>query len=266
MTARILLIEDDPDIAELVAMYLRQDGIETVTAGTGEAGLEAFGTGPWDLVVLDINLPGMDGFEVLGEIRRESEVPVVILSARRDDVDVVYGLGIGADDFVTKPFSPKVLVARIRARIRRRRAAASTGAGSAGAAGVVSGDGPGAGIPGVAGLGPGAGGVPGGDRPIYRFGPFLLDPENFALRKDGERLALAPKEFELLCYLVGQGGRPSTPEEIYSQVWGNEYGEVATVAVHIQRLRKKLEDDPTSPRYVRTSHGYGYAFNTEELR
>ena len=266
MTARILLIEDDPDIAELVAMYLRQDGIETVTAGTGEAGLEAFGTGPWDLVVLDINLPGMDGFEVLGEIRRESEVPVVILSARRDDVDVVYGLGIGADDFVTKPFSPKVLVARIRARIRRRRAAASTGAGSAGAAGVVSGDGPGAGIPGVPGSGRGAGGVPGGDRPIYRFGPFLLDPENFALRKDGERLALAPKEFELLCYLVGQGGRPSTPEEIYSQVWGNEYGEVATVAVHIQRLRKKLEDDPTSPRYVRTSHGYGYAFNTEELR
>jgi DNA-binding response OmpR family regulator len=278
VTARILLIEDDPDIAELVAMYLRQDGIETVTAGTGEAGLEAFATGPWDLLVLDINLPGMDGFEVLSEIRRESEVPVVILSARRDDVDVVYGLGIGADDFVTKPFSPKVLVARIRARIRRSRAAASGGprgegsgagvepgaAGGPRASGGTKGSGSGAGSGGGGPLGDR--GLPGGDRPIYRFGPFLLDPENFSLRKEGERLPLAPKEFELLCYLIDQGGRPSTPEEIYSQVWGNEYGEVATVAVHVQRLRKKLEEDPSSPRYIRTAHGYGYAFNTEELQ
>ncbi|MFP4431212.1 MAG: response regulator transcription factor [Spirochaetaceae bacterium] len=234
MTARVLLIEDDRDIAELVAMYLDQDGIEAVITDTGEAGLEAFLAGSWDLVVLDINLPGMDGFEVLSEIRKASEIPVVILSARRDDVDVVYGLGIGADDFVTKPFSPKVLVARIRARIRRSR---------------------------------GAGQPPADGKPpeVFRFGPYLLDPENFSLKRRGERVSLAPKELELLTYLARRGGRPSTPEEIYTEVWGNEYGEVATVAVHIQRLRKKIEENPSDPRYVRTVHGYGYAFNREAL-
>lgn len=234
MTARVLLIEDDRDIAELVAMYLEQDGIDAATAATGEAGLEAFRGGRWDLVVLDINLPGMDGFEVLSEIRKDSEIPVVILSARRDDVDVVYGLGIGADDFVTKPFSPKVLVARIRARIRRTRGAVQRRA----------------------------------DAPpaeLFRFGPYLLDPENFSLKRNGKRVPLAPKELELLTYLARRGGRPSTPEEIYAQVWDNEYGEVATVAVHVQRLRKKIEENPSGPRYVQTVHGYGYAFNREAL-
>jgi DNA-binding response OmpR family regulator len=235
MTARVLLIEDDRDIAELVAMYLEQDGIEAAISGTGEAGLEAFRAGPWDLVVLDINLPGMDGFEVLSEIRKASEIPVVILSARRDDVDVVYGLGIGADDFVTKPFSPKVLVARVRARIRRSRGQEQRSDGGSSPA------------------------------ELFRFGPYLLDPENFSLKRRGERVSLAPKELELLTYLARRGGRPSTPEEIYTEVWGNEYGEVATVAVHIQRLRKKIEETPSDPRYVRTVHGYGYAFNREAL-
>ncbi len=235
MTARVLLIEDDQDIAELVKMYLEQDGIETAICGTGEAGLEAFSGAPWDLVVLDINLPGMDGFEVLADIRKASEVPVVILSARRDDVDIVYGLGIGADDFVTKPFSPKVLVARIRARIRRSRGQERRPAGASPPA------------------------------ELFRFGPYLLDPENFSLKRDAERVSLAPKELELLTYLARRGGRPSTPEEIYSQVWGNEYGDIATVAVHIQRLRKKIEEDPSEPKYVQTVHGYGYAFRTEEL-
>ncbi len=235
MTARVLLIEDDRDIAELVAMYLEQDGIEAAISGTGEAGLEAFRAGPWDLVVLDINLPGMDGFEVLSEIRKASEIPVVILSARRDDIDVVYGLGIGADDFVTKPFSPKVLVARVRARIRRSRGQEQRSDGGSSPA------------------------------ELFRFGPYLLDPENFSLKRSGERVSLAPKELELLTYLARRGGRPSTPEEIYTEVWGNEYGEVATVAVHIQRLRKKIEETPSDPRYVRTVHGYGYAFNREAL-
>jgi DNA-binding response OmpR family regulator len=234
MTARVLLIEDDRDIAELLAMYLEQDGIEAAIADTGEAGLEAFRGAPWDLVVLDINLPGMDGFEVLSEIRKDSEIPVVIVSARRDDVDVVYGLGIGADDFVTKPFSPKVLVARVRARIRRSR-------------------------------GPGQRPGDASSPEVFRFGPYLLDPENFSLKRAGERVSLAPKELELLTYLARRGGRPSTPEEIYAEVWANEYGEVATVAVHIQRLRKKIEVTPSEPRYVKTVHGYGYALNREAL-
>jgi DNA-binding response OmpR family regulator len=234
MTARVLLIEDDRDIAELVAMYLEQDGIEAAIAASGEAGLEAFRGERWDLVVLDINLPGMDGFEVLSEIRQASEIPVVIVSARRDDVDVVYGLGIGADDFVTKPFSPKVLVARVRARIRRERGQQQRPAGA-------------------------------NPPELFRFGPYLLDPENFSLKRAGERVSLAPKELELLTYLARRGGRPSTPEEIYAEVWANEYGEVATVAVHIQRLRKKIEVTPSEPRYVKTVHGYGYALNREAL-
>lgn len=100
---------------------------------------------------------------------------------------------------------------------------------------------------------------------MFRFGPYLLDPENFSLRREGQRVSLAPKELELLTYLARRGGRPSTPEEIYAEVWANEYGEVATVAVHIQRLRKKIEETPSEPRYVQTVHGYGYALNREAL-
>ncbi len=227
MTARVLIVEDDSDIADLVAMYLRQDGIDAPIAPDGESAVEQFTAGGWDLVVLDINLPGMDGYEVLERLKRESAVPVLILSARRDDADVIHGLGIGADDYVTKPFSPKVLVARIRARLRRARESLGDG--------------------------------------TLRFGSFHLDLDNYVLKQNGKRVSLAPKEYDLLAFLVRRAGKPTSPEDIYAEVWGNAYGEIATVAVHIQRLRKKLGEDPTNPRFVQTVHGYGYTFNPEEL-
>ncbi len=227
--ATILIIEDDPDIANLIVTYLKRDGVHARICGTGEDGLKAIGEAAWDVIVLDLNLPGIDGFQVLQELRKTSQTPVIIVSARQDDSDIVLGLGIGADDFVVKPFSPKVLVARIRARIRRSREDGPSGS-------------------------------------VYRFGPYYLEPESYLLRRDVERVALAPREFDLLVYLVKNAGAPKSPETIYDEVWGNAYGEVATVAVHIQRLRRKLEDNPSKPEFIVTVHGYGYAFAADTLQ
>lgn len=226
--ASILIIEDDPDIANLIVTYLDREGIHARHCESGEAGLAALSEATWDLIVLDVNLPGIDGFQVLQEVRKTMEIPVIIVSARQDDSDIVLGLGIGADDFVTKPFSPKVLVARIRARLRRVREEGPQGR-------------------------------------IYRFGSFQLEPESYLLRRDGARVAVAPREFDLLVYLINNAGTPKSPEEIYRDVWGNEFGEVATVAVHIQRLRRKIEADPSKPLYIVTVHGYGYTFAKETL-
>ena len=225
----ILIIEDDSDIANLIVMYLEREGAHTRHCETGEAGLVALREETWDLVILDLNLPGIDGFQVLQELRKTTQIPVVIVSARQDDSDIVLGLGIGADDFVIKPFSPKVLVARIRTRLRRARERVPLGV-------------------------------------TYRFGPFQLEPESFLLRRDGERVPLAPREFDLLAFLVRNAGVPKSPEDIYREVWGNQFGEIATVAVHIQRLRRKIEEDPSSPRYIVTVHGYGYTFAEDALQ
>lgn len=228
MKASILIVEDEADIADLIAAYLRREGIQTKICGTGEEGLSALREWPWDLVILDLNLPGIDGFQVLQELRRTSEVPVVIVSARQDDADIVLGLGIGADDFVTKPFSLKVLVARIRTRLRSRHEHDT-------------------------------------HAEVYRFGTFQLEPESYLLRCDGKRVRIAPRELDLLVHLVRNAGSLRSPDEIYSAVWGARYGEISTVAVHIQRLRRKIEEDPSAPRFVVTVPGYGYAFAKEML-
>lgn len=226
LNASVLIVEDDVDIANLMVTYFEHDGIHTRHCDTGEAGLQALTEQQWDLVVLDLNLPGIDGFQVLQELRKTTQVPVVIVSAREDDADIVLGLGIGADDFVTKPFSPKVLVARIRARLRRAGEATPQGR-------------------------------------IYRFGEYHLEPDSYLLRKGETRVTLAPREFELLVYLVRHAGVPRSPEQIYSDVWGNRYGEVATVGVHIQRLRRKIERNPSDPQFIVTVHGFGYTFAKE---
>ncbi len=232
MQAKVLVIEDEPEIAEIISLYLTKEGINTVSAGSGEEGLRLIAGGDIDLVILDINLPGMDGYEVLQALRRDYTFPVIIVSARTDDADMILGFGFGADDFVPKPFSPKVLSARVRAHLRRRNVYTS-------------------------------------DREEIRIGEYRLDAEARMLRRvrsEGapETMALSPKEIELLIDLAKHRGRARSSEELYETVWGNEFGDIATVAVHIQRLRRKIEEDPASPRLVLTLKGFGYMLAPEE--
>jgi DNA-binding response OmpR family regulator len=225
MKANILIIEDEREIGDLIELYLSREGISCRRAESAEEGFAFFRGESFDLVLLDINLPGIDGFEFLKRLREQSAVPVIIVSARQDDADIVLGLGIGADDFVVKPFSPRVLAARVRARLRR--------ADEDGAKGAV------------------------------RFGEFVLEAGNYLLRRGGVRVALSPREFALLCVLADSPGVPMKSEDIYEKVWGNAYGDTTTVAVHIQRLRRKIEDDPACPRFIKTAFGFGYVFDRD---
>jgi two-component system response regulator RegX3 len=221
MKDRIVIIEDVAEMAELVRLYCEREGWETVVFETAEEALEGMGDRV-SLVILDLNLPGMDGFAFLDRFRKSSKAPVLIVSARSADEDIITGLGYGADEFVTKPFSPRVLVARVRAMLRR---GAETAADQ------------------------------------LAFGPFTFDAEACLLKRDGERVPLSNKEFGVLAYLISQDGRPSTPETIYREVWKNPYGDLTAVAVYVQRLRRKIEADPSRPVYIETIPGMGYRFH-----
>ena len=224
MNARVLIVEDERELAELVQMYLQSDGVDAVIAGSAEQGSALLDSSEFDLIILDINLPGMDGFDFVQKLRRTRATPVIIVSAREADEDIVMGLGMGADEFVTKPFAPKVLVARIRALLRR---------------------------------------VRDGSTSMVRFGPFQLDVNGYSLTRDGERVVLSSKEFEVLRHLVLHPGHAMSPHQIYSDVWQNEFGDISSVAVYVRRIRQKIEADPRRPLYVQTIHGSGYRFNPE---
>jgi two-component system response regulator RegX3 len=228
MQARILIIEDVKEMADLIRLYLQKEGMDATICETAEEGLARFDETRYDLVVLDINLPGIDGFEFLQRLRKTSAIPVMIVSARDADEDMILGLGIGADEFVTKPFSPKVLVARVRAMLRRTTDMKA---------------------------GPNS----------IKFGDYVLDIDGYLLKRAGEKVALSSREFEVLAYLVTHPGKAMTPDTIYGDVWKNQYGDVTAVAVYVQRLRKKIEQDPTSPRFIETVHGMGYRFNAETI-
>jgi two-component system response regulator RegX3 len=228
--ASVLVVEDDRAIAELVATYLERDGERVRIAGSAAEALALRSVEPPDLVILDLGLPDADGLEFLRTLRTESLVPVIIVSARESDEDKVQGFGLGADDFVSKPFSPRVLAARVRAQLRR-----------------------------AAYAGPG-----GPTLERIAFGPFVLDFAGRLLSRSGERVALSRKEFELLSYLVKNAGRSFSPEELYKEVWRLDHGDLSTVAVHIQRIRRKIEDVPSSPIWVQTVPGAGYRFVAEE--
>lgn len=226
MKARVLIVEDENEISELIALYFDREGAEVSQAASGDHALALFAPSVFDIVILDINLPGTDGFEVLSQIRRQSDIPVIILSAREADEDQIYGLGIGADEYVTKPFSPRVLVARARALLRRRSEAPHTG---------------------------------------IRFGPFRYDPQSYVLVKNGDRVSLSAKEYDVLTALIQAEGAPLRAEDLYERVWGNQYGDVSTVGVYVQRLRRKLEADPGRPQFIETIHGKGYRFCAERI-
>ncbi len=224
MKAHVLVIEDSPEISQLVALYLSRDGLRVSAAATAEDGLNLLAD-QVDLVVLDLNLPGMDGFEFLTRLRKTSQIPVIVLSARDQDEDMVLALGLGGDEFVAKPFSPRVLVARCRALLRRTRDTRDA---------------------------------------TYQSGPVTLQLEARKLLVEGRTVGLTTKEYELLKFLLDHRGQTFSAAQLFDEVWRNEFGDLSSVAVYVQRLRKKIEPDPASPRWLVTVRGAGYRW-AEEL-
>ncbi|MEU0285823.1 response regulator transcription factor [Streptomyces sp. NPDC006147] len=222
--ARVLVVDDDPTVAEIVTGYLDRAGYVVDRAGDGPDAL-ARAAAHWpDLVVLDLMLPGMDGLEVCRRMRGQGPVPVIMLTARGDEDDRILGLEVGADDYVTKPFSPRELVLRVESVLRRTRP------------------------------GPAASG-------LLRAVGLTVDPAARRATKHGAELALTIREFDLLAFLLAHPGRAFAREELMREVWGWDFGDLSTVTVHVRRLRGKVEDDPARPRLIQTVWGVGYRFD-----
>ena len=227
MRGRILIVDDEPAIREVVALNLAAEGYEAVQAGDARAALDAFAAQPCILAVLDVMLPDTDGFELARALRERSDIPIIMLSARDSDVDKAIGLGIGADDYVTKPFSPIELVARVKAHLRRYEGSAP------------------------------ADGAP----VIISSGSVRIDLQRHEVTVRGERVGLTAKEFEILHLLAEHPGRVYTKAQIYEQVWDDgAFGDLGTLQVHIRRLRTKIEIDPNEPKLITTVWGIGYRF------
>jgi DNA-binding response OmpR family regulator len=226
MARTILVVEDEPTLRETLAEALEMDGHRVVTAATGPEALQRFRSEAPDLILLDLMLPELSGVEVCRIIRRESGVPIVMLTAKDAEVDKVVGLEVGADDYVTKPFSLRELSARIRAMFRRTDRVAEPSS-------------------------------PG----LVELGRVQADLAGHQLLRDGEPLAIKPKAFELLAFLLRHPGQVFTRDQLLEHVWGYDYGgETRTVDVHIHWLRSEIEQDPGKPRYVHTVRGVGYVF------
>jgi DNA-binding response OmpR family regulator len=223
--ATILVVDDEPIVRDVVVRYLRRDGYRTREAATGDEAREILETEPPELVVLDVMLPGMDGLELCRWIRAQSALPVIMLTARGDETDRVVGLELGADDYVTKPFSPRELAARVRNVLRRTRDAAV-------------------------------------DAEQVEFGEYEVDAAAREVRRDGKVLRLTAKEFDLLWFLVSHPRRVFSREQLMERVWGYTTAlDTGTVTVHIRRLREKLEEEPSQPVHLETVWGVGYRFS-----
>ncbi|MGW2788193.1 response regulator transcription factor [Streptomyces populi] len=221
-TARVLVVDDDPTVSEVVAGYLDRAGYLVDRADDGPTALVRAGEHRPDLVVLDLMLPGMDGLEVCRLLRGEGPVPVIMLTARGDEEDRILGLEVGADDYVTKPFSPRELVLRVESVLRRSRPAPATR--SLRAAGVA------------------------------------VDPAARRATRDGVELSLTLREFDLLSFFLRHPGRAFSRQDLMREVWGWDFGDLSTVTVHVRRLRGKVEDDPARPLLIQTVWGVGYRF------
>jgi DNA-binding response OmpR family regulator len=218
----VLLVEDDPAARQGLELALRRLGYGVRPAGTGEAALHAIGEGAADVVVLDVMLPGLDGFEVCRRLRRNSDVPVIMLTARSDDFDIVGGLEAGADDYVVKPVEPRVLDARIRAVLRRMARVGS---------------------------------------PAETYGELVIDRASLIVRRDGREVSLTPIELRLLLVLTGSPRQVFSREQLLDLVWEHDYlGDSRLVDACVQRLRAKIEADTSEPRYIQTVRGFGYRF------
>lgn len=228
MTGTVLIIEDEKEIADIIALYLKKDGMDSVHTTTAEDGLALLTNNDFDLILLDINLPKMDGFEALQNIRKICKTPIIMVSARQEDVDMLLAFGGGADDYVTKPFSPSILIARVRAHIRRNKERLEQ------------------------------------THDFIEFGEFTLNRSNERLFTKEKIIKVSPRELDILIFLTYHPEKPFSIEEIYKNVWGNNYGDLSTISVHIQRLRKKIEKNPTDPQFIKTRYGFGYYFSMGE--
>ncbi|MBX0328554.1 response regulator transcription factor [Oscillochloris sp. ZM17-4] len=226
---RILVVDDEPSISEVVALYLRREGFEVEIAADGDVALEMISRRRPDLLVLDLMLPGVDGLAITRQVRSGASLPIIMLTARGEEIDRVLGLELGADDYVTKPFSPRELVARVKAVLRRSQPPADALRDPATA-------------------------------PIVA-GALRIDPAARSVALDGVALSLTAREFDLLTFMARRPGHVFTREQLLDQVWGYTFAsDMSTVTVHIRRLREKIEDDPTTPRRLLTVWGVGYKF------
>ena len=227
----ILIIEDEQQINDILAIQLGKEGYKTISAFDGVQGLEmAISENP-DLILLDVMLPGMDGWEVCKKIREQSGVPIIMLTAREDEVDKILGLELGADDYITKPYSARELTARIKANLRRSALDIPVPARTDDVNTISSGD-------------------------------LTINVERYEVSKNGNVIDITLREFELLKFLAMQPDKIFSREKLLENVWGYEYyGDVRTVDVTVRRLREKIEDDPSMPKYIITKRGVGYYFN-----
>ncbi len=220
----ILIIEDEPELVKVLRSYLEQAGFSVISSGRGDTGLLMFENKHPDLVILDLNLPGMDGLDVAREIHRKSTTPLIMLTARVEETDQLIGLELGADDYITKPFSPRVVVARVRALLRRSEISTQPSK-------------------------------------ILKVEDLEIDLDGHQVSRSGELIELTPTEFNLLATLAGQPGRAFTRLQLLEASQGNAYeGYERTIDAHVKNLRAKIETDPKNPHYIETVFGVGYRF------
>ena len=225
---KILIIEDDNDIAEVERDYLQINGFEADITPSGITGIDMVKSTEYSLILLDLMLPGLDGFTVCKKLREITDVPIIMVTARKEDIDKIRGLGLGADDYVEKPFSPNVLVARVKANIAQYERLKATD---------------------------------GKKESVIDVGDYKINTSTHRVYKRGTEVELKNKEYELFLFLVMNADIVFDKETLYERIWGfDSLGDTATVAVHINRLREKLEDDPSKPRHITTVWGVGYRF------
>ena len=222
----ILVVEDEPSIAEVVSLYLKRAGYDVTIISNGQTALDWLGQNTPDLVVLDLMLPHVDGLEITRWLRARSDIPIIMLTSRREETDRILGLEMGADDYVVKPFSPRELVSRVRAVLRRTQGSAQ-----------------------------------GGREQGLEFEDLTIDPQTRLVTVAGEEKTLTAREFDLLLVLARHPRQVFSRDQLLDQVWGiSEYIDPSTVTVHVRRLREKLETDPSDPRHIQTVWGVGYKF------
>lgn len=226
--SKILIVEDEEAIADLEKDYLEMAGCEVDIETDGTKGLEAALTKDYDLFILDLMLPGVDGFEICKEIREKKDVPILMVSAKKDDIDKIHGLGLGADDYITKPFSPGELVARVKAHLSRYERLTQ--------AGVVK-------------------------NKVIKIRGLKIDVDARRVWVNGEERQFTTKEFDLLVFLASHPDKVFTKDELFKQIWNmDSIGDIATVTVHIKKIREKIEFDSSHPQYIETIWGVGYRF------
>ncbi len=226
--SKILIVEDEAAIAELEKDYLELSGFEVEVANDGKTGLRKALNEDFDLIILDLMLPGVDGFEICRQVRTEKNTPIIMVSAKKDDIDKIRGLGLGADDYMTKPFSPSELVARVKAHMARYERLIGS---------VIE------------------------ENKIIEIRGIKIDTTARRVWVNGEERTFTTKEFDLLTFLAGHPNRVYTKDELFSEIWDMEsIGDIATVTVHIKKIREKIEFDTSKPQYIETIWGVGYRF------